>query len=305
MQSAKKKKLIIANSFLLLFLIAGSVFAWFAVNYNNHVSSNDVTVVADNALELSIDNTNWSSNINLSNEKWFSNVKFTDITGSGNGKFLRPTLEQQVNYASVDDLGTWKVPAVNLDYVKFTLYMRSKDPLTVSLGKDSRAATPDDSALLETSDNVPSNPSSFSTRPNCFSKDIVVGAVRVSACESGTNDNIFTWIPRPEIFVSDSTATGKVTYDAISTNASSTESSYKHKYYDYTSKELTTDSSVLTGTITDSNSKNLKVLVKNRDTGYYEGKVDFYVWLEGCDNEARRAFVGGNFKLYLNIVSEG
>lgn len=297
MQSAKKKKLIIANSFLLLFLIAGSVFAWFAVNYNNHVSSNDVTVVADNALQLSIDNTNWSSNINLSNEDWFSNVKFTDITGSGNGKFLRPTLEQQVDYASVDDSGTWKVPAVNLDYVKFTLYMRSKDKLNVYLGADS-SVEPVAGTNLKGAGTI--NKSPFSTAEEPFSRDLVVGAVRVSACDTGTNNRLFTWIPRPDIYVD--AATSAVTYNSIYTNVTNGPS-YNHQYYASTTlHNLNQLDSVVTKKITDTTKQSIASLAKKDDKAtYYEGSVDFYIWLEGCDNEARRAFVDGQFKVNLNI----
>ena len=51
--------------------------------------------------------------------------------------------------------------------------------------------------------------------------------------------------------------------------------------------------------------KTLATLTGTTDEfGYYTDSVDFYIWLEGCDNEARRAFVGGKFKVYLNIVSE-
>ena len=53
MQSIKKNKLIVANSILLVLLVVGFAFAWFAVNYSNIVEGDQVEIVADSALEIS------------------------------------------------------------------------------------------------------------------------------------------------------------------------------------------------------------------------------------------------------------
>lgn len=307
MQSKNKKKLIIANSSLLLFMIIGVVFAWFASNYNNTIDSNDVTVIADGALELSLapDTFGWSNSIQLSNYEAFNNVKFTDITGSGDGKFSRPTLQQNINYASVATNATWTEPkscnftdsSVIGDYVKFTLYMRSKDKLNVYLGADS-SVEPVAGTNLKGAGTI--NKSPFSTAEEPFSRDLVVGAVRVSACDTGTNNRLFTWIPRPDIYVD--AATSAVTYNSIYTNVTNGPS-YNHQYYDSTTlHNLNQLDSVVTKKITDTTKQSIASLAKKDDKAtYYEGSVDFYIWLEGCDNEARRAFVDGQFKVNLNI----
>lgn len=302
MQTSKKKKLIVANSFLLLFLTVGCVFAWFATNYSNEIDSNQVEVVAGNALELSLTGNDWKSNIDLATDpystEWFQSIKFTDITGKGDGNFLRPALTQGDNGATVNPDIEWSNPTYNKvdgDYVKFTLYMRSKDPIVVKLG-DGSYVKPIDKYLRGSSVKNPSN----GTGTAMYSKDIVVGAVRVGV----NNDagHMFTWIPRPDIHVN---TIGDIASENILLNQTSGDS-FTHKYYN-SSKTLTTLSSAKTlkGDITSSNAQVLATLSGTTDDyGYYKDSVDFYIWLEGCDNEARRAFVGGKFKVYLNIVSE-
>lgn len=304
MHNSKKKKLIIANTCLLLFLIIGCVFAWFATNYNNQVDVNQVEVVVDNALELSLDNKHWKSNINLATDEatnaWFSSIKFTDITGSGNGTFYRPVLTQGDNGASVNTNEAFGTPTFNIadgDYVKLTLHMRSKDPLNVKLG-DGSYLKPLDESLIGSG---VTNPSS-GTDSTMFSRDIVVGGMRISAIDN--SEHLFTWIPRPDVYVN---TTGNITYENILLNQTN-DDSLTHFYLDsnniYTPVALDSTKTI-TGDITESNEKILATLTGTTDDyGYYTDSVDICIWLEGCDNEARRAFVGGKFKLYLNLISE-
>ncbi|MGN0453425.1 MAG: hypothetical protein ACI4GZ_06490 [Ruminococcus sp.] len=297
MRIKTKQRLIIANSFLLAFLMCVAVYSWFAVNNKNSVNSNDVTVKADNSLELSVDNTSWYSSIQLSDYEWFNSVKFTDITGLGDGSFLRPVLEQFPDYAQVNSGSAWTTPSAGQDYVKFTLYMRSKDPLVVSLGEDSAVQTIDQT-LKSTVDTDILNKSSASEDGKYFSKDIIAGALRISAVNPG-GDRLFTWIPRPDIYCS--ATTSAVTYDSISTAQTSGES-FTHKYHSTESDEpVTAKDGIITGSISASNTQRLSALSYNETSQYYEGSVDIYIWLEGTDNEARRAFNGGQFKIYLNI----
>lgn len=301
MQTLKKKKLIIANSVLMLLLIVGCVYAWFAVNYNNEVDSNNVTIVADSALELSVDGgKTWKNALNLSTDtEWFSSVKFTDITGSGDGNFLRPNLTQYADHAEVDG---WSDTVLNpnFDYVRFTLKMRSAEPINVYLG-DGSAVTPSAEALTSTSGTVV-NQSAYSTSDFKFSKDIVVGAVRVSAIDSD-GSRLFTWIPKPEIYFP-TDASNYTNYSDIITNATGGDS-YSHQYYADNSATATTtlEDNLVTSTIT-ANTQQLLCTLDNKDSnGFYTGQVDICIWLEGCDNEARRAFVGGKFSVDLKLTS--
>ena len=305
MQNSNKKKLIIANTCLLLFLIIGCVFAWFATNYNNQVDVNQVEVVVDNALELSLDNEHWKSNINLASDDatndWFSTIKFTDITGSGDGTFYRPVLTQGDNGATVntnENFGTPIHNEIDGDYVKLTLYMRSKDPLNVKLG-DGSSLEPLDISL--TGSGV-TNPSSGSGT-TMFSRDIIVGGMRISAVNG--SEHLFTWIPRPDIYVD---TTGNIAYENIKLNQTNNANALTHFYLNgnKVSTPVALDSTkTLTGDITKDNEKVIATLTgSTNEYGYYTDSVDICIWLEGCDNEARRAFVGGKFKLYLNLISE-
>lgn len=314
MQAKSKKRMIVANSLLLAFMIFGSVFAWFASNFKNYVASNEVQVISDGDLLLSVDNANWSNSISLSTKEWFKRTTFTDITGSGDGTFLRPTLQLNADYASIVQNGTWTVPiktdtsdnnitgTANYDYVRFTLFMKSKTPFTVKLGAGSYVKPASTySNLSELLGASAPNKITLSDSLS-FSKDLVAGAVRVSGISS-SDEHIFTWIPRPEIDAAPNN--GAIT--SVKVNASSTT----HTYYSkdtgdtFTPKALAPNKTV-TGDITGGTSGNEQTLVTLSGpdgSGNYTGQVDFCIWLEGCDNEARRAFVDGKFKVYLNLVA--
>ena len=294
-----KKKLIVINLFLVIVLMITSVAAWFVSAYSNSVYSNEVKVRADGALELSVtgNDTDFHSSINLSDYNWFQHAKFSDVTGSGDGNFVRPALTQYPDYAAVNTSGTWSTPSVSTDttegdYVKFKLYMRSEDPMDVYLGEDSSV---EPSVGIE---------NLINTTTQTFSGDLIVGALRLSACTSGTNTRMFTWIPKPEIFVSDDASQRSITFSDISVNKTS-GASYTHSYYDSSKRKQSATLNVLTGDITSSSRIKLATLSKASESDkYYTGQVDMYVWLEGCDNEARRAFVNGKFLVNLNLEAQ-
>lgn len=306
MQSIKKNKLIVANSILLVLLVFGFAFAWFAVNYSNTVDCDQVEIVADSALEISFTGADgsWKNYLNLNDSNSgvnFDTLEFRDITGSGDGTFWKPALNQGSGFASVNSTDDWLTPTANKEYIKFDLYMRSADPLTVSLG-DGASVTPLNSPLLGAN---AGNKSSYGD----FSKDLVAGAVRVSATHD-TNGRIFTWIPRPNIYLAAGPEEEITSYDIITDAAAAGTfsvgiSPYEHWYYPSKGSvmaQLTTN--VITGDITTENQQRLvNLTTKDAATGYYQDKITVYVWLEGCDNEARRAFVGGNFKLSFALSS--
>lgn len=322
MRTQSKKKLIVTNSLLLAFLIFGSVFAWFASNFKNYVAANEVQVVADGDLQLSVvdspDNSQWSNILTLSNYEWFKRTSFTDITGSGEGNFARPTLQLNADYASVVPDGTWTIPTpsnthdndqtstTKYDYVRFTLYMRSKTKMTVKLGPGSYVKP----ASMNSSLDKLLGPAAPNISPlGQFSKDLVAGAVRVSAIKSD-DTHFFTWIPRPEINANAEEA--QVT--EVSVTEDSVSSSYTHSYYSSVdgtvntafSKKALSSALTVTGDITDAKSQPLSLVTLSEEkdgNGFHTGQVDFCIWLEGCDNEARRAFVDGRFKVYLNLVA--
>lgn len=317
---SKNKHLIVVNLFLISILMVVGVYAWFASQADNRVDAYDIQVESDNALELSFDQTTWGGTLNLAdykidNTNVLDSMKFVEVTGEGTN-FQIPQLTQKENYAEVNTSGVWKTATANKDYLRFTVYMRSKDKLNVYLGSGSQA-TPASSVL--TGANC-GNPSSYTSGDNAFSKDCIVGALRVAVKDS-TDAQKFIWITNPNFHLDNKI--GSSDYSMV-TNATSTSYSagtgavgnyfvwnnpYEHYYHttsgpvEYSGTLLTeipdTQSEIPTATTTQ-----IAQLTGEPDAnGYYTSQATFTVWIEGCDTEARRALVDGKFDLTLAIDS--
>lgn len=312
--NSKSKYIIIVNLFLIAILMVVGVYAWFAVSADNRVDAYDVQVNSDSNLELSFDQNTWSERLNLKDCPEYKNVKFVEVTGDGQS-FRIPQLTQKDGYAVVNTSAQWKNATKNKDYLEFKVYMRSKDKLNVYLGSESKASP---ASKVITGANC-GNQSSYGN----FSKDCIVGALRVAAKNKDTFK--FLWIPNPKIHL-----TNTVGSDIYEVNENSTSGqypdgdglsggnyqwndSYTHKYYDVdanNNKSLQTlPSSVTvtelpstTGSTVPDGKYQIANLTKENDTDeYYTSDATFVVWIEGCDTEARRALVGGKFNISLSI----
>lgn len=310
---SKSKMIIVLNLLLILTLMITSVYAWFASQVENSVTAYDIQVESDDALELSFDQETWGGALNLANymigdTSVMDSVKLVEVTSDGTN-FRIPQLEQKANYAEVITDGSWANAVSNQDYFEFTVYMRSKDELSVYLSSDS-AATPSSTVLTGASCG---NPSSYGSGDTNFSRDCVVGALRVSY--KNANNKNYIWITNPKFHLNNTV--GSATY-TMTTNA--TESSFNtgtgasgaefywnnpYVHYYYSGSNITTYSSTYTLTqITESVSEKpsgTDTLLANltEDGDYYTGQVTFKIWIEGCDTEARRALVDGKFNLSL------
>ena len=323
------KKLITAvNLFLIFTLMTVSVYSWFASQVNNTVDAYDIEVEANNALELSFDGETWGGTLNLANfEEGGKNVldtmKFVEVTGDGE-TFGIPQLTQKSNYAVIDQTSTnWSDAVANRDYLQFTVYMRSKDPLSVYLGSES-AATPS-SSVVTGEDCGNKSTAKLASGAVPFSKDCVVGALRVSFKD--TSNNRYIWITNPNFHLDNKIGKDEHSMVTNATSAKYTHGSntqavgydfywnnpYVHYYSTYgdstgsckiydANKTLTS----LPDTVNTTPSATTKVatLTKSSSTSeYYEGKTTFTVWIEGCDTEARRALIDGRFNLSLVLDS--
>lgn len=321
-RNSKTKYLIIVNLLLILSLMTASVYAWFSVNVDNNVNAYEIEVESDNSLELSFttgDNAAWANSLNLNNltdsnnQKVMETMKFVEITGDGTS-FLIPQLEQKGNYVNLDKTKEWTPAQMNKDYLQFTVYMRSKEALSVYLSSDSAANPCSSTYVGADSGNKSGN--------GDFSKDCVVGALRVAY--QGTGLSKYVWIPKPEFHLDN--LKGSETYNMV-TNATSTSYSdgtgavneayewnnpYEHYYYNSSktfSKASETGLNLVTSlpkteTPDNAGSSLLATLTKaNANDEYYTGSATFTVWVEGCDTEARRALVGGKLNLSLVLDS--
>lgn len=310
----KKKSIIIVNLLLILTLMTVSVYAWFASQVENRVDAYEILVESDNALELSFDKETWGGTLNLADFKIdgssvLDTMKFVEVTGDGT-TFRIPQLNQKTNYAEVNTSGTWTDAVANQDYLDFTVYMRSKDKLSVYLSSES-AATPASSVVTGAECG---NPSSYASGENAFSKDCVVGALRVSYVN--TADTRYIWITNPEYHLNNKIGSTDYTMD---TNAGATaytdggtaeggdfywNNPNVHYYYSGNSvAKFTNTLYALNDSVTAVPSSDETLIASLSDTadanGYYNGEVTFRIWIEGCDTEARRALVDGKFNLSL------
>ncbi len=316
--TSKSKYMIALNLFLILTLMTASVYAWFASQVDNRVDAYEITVESDDSLELSFDGVTWGGSLNLADYQVngasvMNSLKMVEVTSDG-VNFQIPQLTQKTNYAEVNKNAEWSVARENQDYLDFTVYMRSKDKLDVYLSSDSKAepVTPVDKL---TGANC-GNPSTYASGSKAFSKDCIVGALRVSYLAEDGNSTRKIWITNPNFHLEN--AKGDAEY-SMKTNAipgSYTDitdepfewnNPYTHYYYD-ASKNLTpyTNSNVIvalpntvTNVPTTTNTKIAQLSDTTDANGYYTDEVNFRIWIEGCDTEARRALVGGQFSLSL------
>lgn len=315
--TSKSKYMIMLNLFLILALMTASVYAWFASQVDNHVDAYEITVESDNALELSFDGVTWGGSLNLADYKVngtsvMSSLKMVEVTSDGN-TFRIPQLTQKTNYALVNTSAQFSNAVANQSYLDFTVQLRSKDKLSVYLSSESKAepVTPSDKLTGETC----GNPSTYASGANAFSKDCIVGALRVGYTDnSGTNQ---IWITNPEFHLNNKigsadysmTINANATYSDGSSNSTEGYDFYwndpKVHYY-YNGKVCTKNTSAITEIPDSVNGQptGTKTLIAQlsgtpNEKGYFTDSVTFRVWIEGCDTEARRALVGGQFNLSL------
>lgn len=321
----KSKSILAINLFLIFILMTVSVYAWFASQVNNTVDAYDIQVESDNALELSFDEDTWNGTLNLADltnsdgDYVLDTLKLVEVTSNGS-TFRIPQLTQYANYAVVNTSGTWTTAVANQDYLDFTVYMRSKDQLKVYLSSAS-AASPVSTVVSGVNCG---NPSVYASGEDAFSKDCVVGALRVSYLNDAKTRYI--WITNPEYHLNNTVGSSTYTMDTDAndttyTDGSSTNAQGSNFYwnnpkthYYYSSNTVSKYTNVLTtlpDTITnipaDSDTSTLIATLSGTadSNGYYTDSVTFRIWIEGCDTEARRALVDGKFNLSLVLDTFG
>ena len=319
---SNNKSLIFVNLFLIAVLMVVAVYAWFASQADNRIDAYDIQVESDNALELSFDQSTWSGTLNLAdlmNEDGetyvLDTMKFVEVTGYGTS-FQIPQLNQKDGYAEVNTSGVWKTATANKDYLQFTVYMRSKDPLNVYIGSGSQAVP---ASSVITGANC-GNPSSYTSGDDAFSKDCIVGALRIAVKDS-SNAQKFLWITNPEFHLTNAIGSSEYSMDTAATSTSYSagtgaegdyfawNNSYEH-YYHTTSGSQKYGGTVLTeipdtqSGIPTSTTTRIAQLTGTQDAkGFYTSQATFTIWIEGCDTEARRALVDGKFNLSIALDS--
>ncbi len=254
-----------------------------------------------------------------------------DITGDG-VTLVRPSM--QLKNKDIDRTSnTFTTVSPNKEYICFDMYFRASEPCKVYLDEGSFVKgaveeTAGDGNLIQTEDVEGVR----KAKEGNFSKDAVVGAVRISFVnyakfnEGEDPDNLndtasILWLPRPDIHLGTvdengqiidpwSLATGLTPDNTIVDYFGSTDrfmgypaDTFTHHYYAY----IKNDDGVYIGedrnaeTVTEPKRESIcEVNYKSGD--YYYGKTQVNIWIEGCDAEARRAMAGGQFQVNFDLA---
>ncbi|MGN0459441.1 MAG: hypothetical protein ACI4HL_00850 [Ruminococcus sp.] len=231
------------------------------------------------------------------------------------------------------------------DYIYQRLYFRSSIPVDIYLTNGSYVKSKSETngkPLISSeqekldSDRIVSEPDANN---NYYSKDCVVGATRVAFVDPVEKESTLLWIPRPDIFC-ELNGSGKIVMNAPNTvpnfknisTLSSVTNLYseivpnpgEHWYYtiDTANHKIDTtelasveeNGNFITGTsnlpsVNAVSSKYGYVGTTTKADGstdeYYRAVIDVAIWVDGCDAEARKQFVGGKFNANFQFVGIG
>lgn len=256
-----------------------------------------------------------------------------DITGDG-VTLVKPTM--QLKNKDIDRYSnTFTSVTPNKEYICFDMYFRASEPCQVFLDEGSFVKgaiedTPGDGNLVDTE--LLANDDGRKAKEGNFSKDAIVGAVRISFVnysqfyegedpENLNQEASILWLPRPDIHLGTVDEDGKIDnpwalatgltpdntivdyFGATDKFEGSPANTFMHHYYTY---KLAYDGHIIgdvnyEGTVTDIQKEAIcEVNYKSGD--YYYGKTQVNIWIEGCDAEARRAMAGGQFQVNFDLA---
>lgn len=323
-------KNLIVMAVLIIIALTG-VISWFTNKTEATADGINVTCKAPDGLEVAIvphgskekleyqtgtiDLTKCKSLSNL-----FSNLSFEELTSDGL-HFYKPKLNQSGSTVTVDTTDKWldaeDYAYINHDddtsipYLSLDIYMRSENAHTIVLGSDTY--------IKPNSDKLNGADSGNKSELGDFSKDCIVGAVRMSTVvrkktvvenETVVGNETKLWIPAPNILYN---------YDkgTVSTEIRDTNSeSFKHKYWEVTDLQPSSNEQEAQDVIVNNNcdykigendALNIKLsndniaLSQDNDDKLFKGKFTLNIWIDGEDAEARQAMVGGKFTASIKL----
>lgn len=308
-------KNLIVMAVLIIIALTG-VISWFTSKTEATASGINVKCEAPDGLEIAVvrhgekppdvnDDTQWSEGeITLTDDKYpfLKEQSIIEITSDGTD-FYKPKLTQENGKAKPDTSSVWDV-ADKDSYLSIDVYMKTGEERVVYLNSETE--------ISPTSTTLTGEQSGNKSDDGNFSKDCIVGAVRLSTVSTvnitdSTIKNL--WIPAPQIH-----------YDSdkkeVTLNNTSGDT-FKHKYWEV-AKNSDDKTGVPQGTgpveynkgvITNTND-NFKLgkncvfanLTKNQPSDKYAtGMATVNIWVDGEDDEARFAMVGGKFKATIKL----
>lgn len=325
----KMGRMIAKNLIILLVLILVafvSMWAWFTAGVHAEANGLNVQCKASAGIDIAVvphgaaapSSEAYTKKLNLSEiEGLLDDLTLTEITSDG-VTFYRPSLQQSSGIATPvikqdGQFVQWDKAKEQVHYLSFDLYIRSQSKQTVYLDRSS-------SFIPNSSNLVGDSAGNISSYGN-FSRDCIVGATRFSIVDT-SNKRQLLWIPHPELKLVENVVTDEVTgssrHEFSMMNNLESGSTYNHQYYavasDGTPNEtptvlgsdvvVTSTKNVGSNSYTLSEKSKVLQLTGTPKNGYYYNHVTCNMWVEGEDEEARLALVGGKFKIDLDFSAE-
>lgn len=304
-------KNLIVMAVLIIIALTG-VISWFTNKTEATADGINVICEAPKGLKIAVvqhgdpapdvnDETQWSEGeITLTKEDYpfLKEQSIIEITSDGTD-FYKPKLTQENGKAKPDTSSEWDV-ADKDSYLSIDVYMKTGEDHMVYLNSGTE--------ISPISTTLTGEQSANKSDDGDFSKDCIVGAVRLSTVNSADSKLKNLWIPAPQIH-----------YDSDKkevTLGNTSGDTFKHKYWKVT-KNSDGKTGKPTGTapveykdvITNTNNdfklgKNydFAMLTKKQPSDKYaSGMTTVNIWVDGEDDEARFAMVGGKFKATIKL----
>ena len=304
-------KNLIVMAVLIIIALTG-VISWFTNKTEATADGINVTCETPKGLKIAVvrhgeeapdvnDDTQWSEGeITLTDDKYpfLKEQSIIEITSDGTD-FYKPKLTQENGKAKPDTSSVWDV-ADKDSYLSIDVYMKTGEDHVVNLNSGTEISPISTTLTGEQSGNKSDD--------GDFSKDCIVGAVRLSTVNSTDSTIKNLWIPAPQIHYDSEEK--KVTLGNISGDT------FEHKYWKVaknsdgkTGMPQGTAPVKYEGVITNTNDnfklgKNCKfaeLTKKQPSDKYATGMTTVNIWVDGEDDEARFAMVGGKFKATIKL----
>lgn len=302
-------KNLIVMAVLIIIALTG-VISWFTNKTEATADGINVTCKAPKGLKIAVvrhgdsppTDKDFENNgtITLTKDKYpfLKEQSIIEITSDGTD-FYKPKLTQENGKAKPDPSSVWDV-ADKDSYLSIDVYMKTGEDHVVYLNSETEISPISTTLTGEQSGNKSDD--------GDFSKDCIVGAVRLSTVNSTDSTIKNLWIPAPQIH-----------YDSdkkeVTLNNTSGDT-FNHKYWKVaknsdgkTGMPQGTAPVKYEGVITNTNDnfklgKNCKfaeLTKKQPSDKYATGMTTVNIWVDGEDDEARFAMVGGNFKATIKL----
>lgn len=304
-------KNLIVMAVLIIIALTG-VISWFTNKTEATADGINVTCEAPKGLKIAVvrhgekapdvnDETQWSEGeITLTKDAYpfLKEQSIIEITSDGTD-FYKPKLTQENGKAKPDTSGVWDVADKDA-YLSIDVYMKTGEDHVVNLNSETEISPISTTLTGENSGNKSDDGN--------FSKDCIVGAVRLSTVNSTDPTIKNLWIPAPQIH-----------YDSDKkevTLKNNSGDTFKHKYWEVAKNsdgktgvpQGTTPveyEGVITNTNNDfklgENCKFANLTKKQPSDKYATGMTTVNIWVDGEDDEARFAMVGGKFKATIKL----